>query len=74
MVETLPCKTLEKDKEMALVDMAKVEENKRELFHKLMALISPENRDEAIKIWVDATFEQYWAGWETGFNSGYHKN
>lgn len=56
---------------MSLIDLTKVEQNKRELFQKMMSLIAPENRDEAIQIWVDVTFEQYWAGWEQGFNSGY---
>lgn len=61
-----------KDKQMSIVDVKKVEQNKRELFHKMMSLIPQEKQDEAIQIWVDVTFEQYWAGWEQGFNSGYN--
>lgn len=56
---------------MAIVDVTKVEQNKRELFQKLMSLIPQESHDEAIQIFVDVTFEQYWAGWEQGFDSGY---
>lgn len=56
---------------MPIVDVTKVEENKRKLFSKMMSLIPIENRDEAVSIWVDVTFEQYWAGWEEGFDKGY---
>lgn len=56
---------------MIKLDEAKVEQEKRELFHQMLAFISPENHDKAIEIWVKVTFDQYWLGWETGFDKGY---
>lgn len=48
-----------------------VEQAKRKLFHKMMSLIPQDKEDEAIQIWAEVTFEQYWAGWEQGFQSGF---
>lgn len=43
--------------------IADCKKDESEAFTALMKLIAPANQDEAIKLYVKATFSQYWRGW-----------
>lgn len=40
-------------------------------FKQLMELVAPANRDQAIQLWVDGTYNSKNIGWEKGYDAGY---